>query len=322
MLAPHLIDSLHAEGRLAAHGTTKTTLDLPLQRDVEGLVRTHVASIRAFGASDAAVLVVDNASGDVLAYVGGASYEDPVAGKVDMARAHRQPGSTLKPFVYALAFERGHGSSDMIADVPTAFPSETGTYSPGNFDGTFEGPISLREALAGSLNVPAIRLAAELPHGALLERLHALGFALPEDERHYGLSLALGSGEVTLRELAAAYATLARGGARGPARDRGGGSARDAMRRGRARSSTPPPRRSWQTRSPTRSRACAGSTGAGPSTSAFRSRPRPAPARAIATRGPRASPTSARSPCGSATPTAPRCAASRARGARGRSSPT
>ena len=76
MLAPHLIDSLHKEGRLAAHGTTKTTIDLPLQRDVEGLVRTHLASVRAFGASDAAVLVVDNASGDVLAYVGGASYED------------------------------------------------------------------------------------------------------------------------------------------------------------------------------------------------------------------------------------------------------
>jgi penicillin-binding protein 1C len=214
MLAPYLVDALHKEGLLVAHGTTKTTIDLPLQKDVEGLARTHLAAVRGFGATDAAVIVVDNASGDVLAYVGGADYDDPVAGKVDMARARRQPGSTLKPFVYALAFEHGHTSSDMIADVPTSFPSETGTYSPSNFDGTFEGPVSLREALAGSLNVPAIRLAAELPRGAMLDRLHALGFELPEDERHYGLSLVLGSGEVTLRELAGAYATLARGGER------------------------------------------------------------------------------------------------------------
>ncbi len=212
--APYLVDALHKEGALAASGTTKTTIDLSLQRDVEGLVRTHLASVREFGATDAAVLVVDNASGDVLAYAGGADYDDPTAGKVDMARARRQPGSALKPFVYALSFERGHTSSDMIADVPTSFPSETGTYTPGNFDGTFVGPISLREALAGSLNVPAIRLAAELPRGALLERLHAVGFLLPEDAAHYGLSLVLGSGEVTLRELAQGYVTLARGGDR------------------------------------------------------------------------------------------------------------
>jgi penicillin-binding protein 1C len=231
-LAPHLVDSLHKEGRLALHGTTRTTIDLPLQKDVEGLVRTHLAGVRAFGATGAAVVVVDNASGDVLAYVGGADYDDRNAGKVDMARALRQPGSTLKPFVYALAFEHGHTSSEMIADVPTSFPSETGTYSPSNFDGTFEGPISLREALAGSLNVPAIRLAAELPRGALLDRLHALGFALPEDPRHYGLSLVLGSGEVTLRELAAAYSTLARGGERAVLRETLGAEAAPAGERG------------------------------------------------------------------------------------------
>jgi penicillin-binding protein 1C len=209
--APHLVDSLRKEGALAP-GVTRTTIDRALQADVEGLVRTHLASVRGFGATSAAVVVVDNANGDVLAYVGGAAYDDPASGKIDMARARRQPGSALKPFVYAMGFERGHGSSDVVADVPTSFPSESGTYSPGNFDGTFEGPISQREALAGSLNVPAIRLAAELPRGALLDRLHALGFALPEDAGRYGLSLALGSGEVSLRELAGAYATLARGG--------------------------------------------------------------------------------------------------------------
>jgi penicillin-binding protein 1C len=219
LFAPYLVDALKKDGRLAAHGTTRTTIDLTLERDVEGLVRTHLASVASYGATQAAAIVVDNATGEVLAYVGGADYDEPRSGKVDMARAHRQPGSTLKPFVYSLAFEHGRTESEMIADVPTSFPSDTGTYSPSNFDGTFEGPISLREALAGSLNIPAIRLAAELPRGALLDRLHALGFELPEDAAHYGLSLVLGSGEVSLRELAGAYATLARGGESVPLRE-------------------------------------------------------------------------------------------------------
>jgi penicillin-binding protein 1C len=219
LLAPYLVDALASDGKLASHGTTRTTVDLTLQGDVEGLVTTHLGSVSTLGATEAAVIVVGNATGDVLAYVGGADYDEPKAGKVDLARARRQPGSTLKPFVYSLAFEHGHTESEMIADVPTAFPSESGTYSPSNFDGTFEGPISLREALAGSLNVPAIRLAAELPRGAFLDRLHALGFTLPEDAGHYGLSLVLGSGEVTLRELAQAYATLARGGESLPLRE-------------------------------------------------------------------------------------------------------
>ncbi len=218
LLAPYLVDALIKE-RALVPGTTTTTIEKELQRDVEGLVRTHLATVAAFGARQAAAIVVDNATGDVLAYVGGADYDEPTAGKVDMVRTRRQPGSTLKPFVYSLAFEHGHTASEMIADVPTSFPSSTGTYSPSNFDGSFEGPISLREALASSLNIPAIRLAAELPRGALLDRLHALGFSLPEDAAHYGLSLVLGSGEVTLAELAGAYVALARGGESVPLRE-------------------------------------------------------------------------------------------------------
>ena len=213
--APHFVQMLQSEGRLAAGDTTWTTLDGRLQSDVEGLVSTHMAKMVEHGAHDAAVIVVDNDSGDVLAWVGSTDFHDPeIAGQVDMVRAPRQPGSTLKPFVYALAFERGHTGAEMVADVPTAFAEQGGqVYAPKNFHGGHVGPISAREALAASLNVPVVRLAAELDPGALLNKLHELGFSsLEQDAQHYGLSLALGSGEVSLRELAAAYVTLARSG--------------------------------------------------------------------------------------------------------------
>lgn len=212
--APHLVETLRSEGNLSSGTVTTTTLDLELQRAVEGLTRTHLASIAERGASDAAVIVVDNRSAEVLAYVGSADFHDVrIDGQVDMARARRQPGSTLKPFVYALAFAAGRSAAEMTADVETSFAEPGGVYTPENFDHGFEGPISLREALAGSLNIPAVRLAAEQGPQKLLDLLHALGFAsLDQRADHYGLALALGSGEVELRELAAAYATLARGG--------------------------------------------------------------------------------------------------------------
>lgn len=226
--APHFVDAVVRETTPAGergHGISTTTLSLGLQEDTEGLVRTHLAALEGLSANNAAVIVVDNASGDVLAWVGSASYwDDSIAGQVDMVRSRRQPGSTLKPFVYALAFADGHTAAEPLPDVPTRFSEAGGTYAPGNFDGTFEGPISAREALAGSLNVPAVRLAKAVGEEKLLGALHALGFeSLDRDARHYGLSLALGTGEVTLRELAAAYVTLARGGEKIPIRLVSGG---------------------------------------------------------------------------------------------------
>ncbi|HFE44310.1 MAG TPA: penicillin-binding protein 1C, partial [Nannocystis exedens] len=201
-LAPHLVDALIAEGALGQESEknerseTRTTLNLDLQRDIEGLVRTRMAVLADKGATDAAVLVVDNSNGEVLAYLGSADFHDPeISGQVDMIRARRQPGSTLKPFVYALALSHGHRASEAIADVATRFEESSGTYRPVNFGRSYDGPISLREALAGSLNVPAIRLAAELNHGELLDFLRLLGLkSLDQDASHYGLALALGSG--------------------------------------------------------------------------------------------------------------------------------
>ncbi len=215
--APHFVNAVVAETVTPGergHGLTRTTLELSLQQDVEGLVRTHLASLSEFGATNAAIIVVDNATGDILSWVGsGAFWDETISGQVDMVRAKRQPGSTLKPFIYALAFADGHSAAEPVADVPTFFSQTGGTYAPGNFDGTFEGPISAREALAGSLNVPAVRLAAEIGEKRLLEALLHVGFtSLDQSASHYGLALALGSGEVTLRELAGAYVTLARSG--------------------------------------------------------------------------------------------------------------
>jgi penicillin-binding protein 1C len=222
-LAPHLVQTLRAEGRLAAGPVTTTTLELPLQTDIEGLVRTHMAAMVSAGASDAAVLVIDNATAEVLAYVGSADFHDPeISGQIDMARAPRQPGSTLKPFVYALAWQAGRSPLELLPDVPTRFREGPGhTYAPHNYHGRFGGPVPARQALAESLNVPAVRLAAELPAGALLDALRRLGLrSLREPAEHYGLALALGSGEVGLRELAEAYVALARGGEHRPLRVR------------------------------------------------------------------------------------------------------
>lgn len=221
--APHFVDAVLSEtapSGNAGYGLTETTLDLTLQEDAEGLVQTHLAALQSFSARNAAVLVVDNVTGDVLAWVGSGSYwDDSIAGQVDMVRSKRQPGSSLKPFVYSLAFGDGMTSSEPLPDVPTRFTEQGGTYAPGNFDGTYEGPISAREALAGSLNVPAVRVTQRVGEARFLEALHLLGFAsLNQDAGHYGLSLALGTGEVTLRELAGAYVVLARGGERIPIR--------------------------------------------------------------------------------------------------------
>jgi len=225
--APHFVDSLLGDGKLPAEHPLQTTLDLALQREVEGILDSHRERLSERGADNAAAIVVDNASGEILAYVGSLEYGATPSGQVDHANAPRQAGSTLKPFVYGLAFARGLGPNELLADVPARFDPTGDQYAPGNFDGTFHGPVSARVALASSLNVPAVRAAHGLPQGTLLAWLRANGMQhLQEDAAHYGLSLALGSGEVTLRELVQAYASLARGGRSVALRGRVDGSGR------------------------------------------------------------------------------------------------
>jgi penicillin-binding protein 1C len=189
-----------------------TTIDHPLQVAVEGAVRARVNGASAAGVSNASVVVIDNASGAVRAYVGSADPRDTAAlGQNDGVLALRSPGSTLKPFVYALAFERLglHGAS-LLSDTPERFSN---AYEPQNYDSHFHGPVRLRAALSGSLNLPAVTLAERLGPEALVRDLRRFGFAsLALDGAHYGAGIALGTAEVRLLELTQAYATLARGG--------------------------------------------------------------------------------------------------------------
>ena len=192
-----------------------TTIDSSLQREVAELGRRAARTIADYGASSVSVVVVDNATGDVLAYLGSPDFfEQRALGQNDGARALRQPGSALKPFVYAAAMARlGMTPATVLPDLELALPTADGVYSPKNYDGRFHGPVLLRDALANSLNVPAVYTASRVGTEHVLELLHRAGFSsLQDSAEHYGAALALGDGEVKLSELAQAYAMLARSG--------------------------------------------------------------------------------------------------------------
>jgi penicillin-binding protein 1C len=196
-------------------GEVRTTLDGDLQQELESLVRGHVDALSAGGVTNAAVVVLDNAECHVLAMVGSARYGDTAAsGAVNGALARRQPGSALKPFTYALAFEGGDTPASVVADVETRYGEADGDlFSPRNYAGDYSGPVLMGEALGRSLNVPAIRVARRVGLEPLLTRLREVGFSsLDAPASHYGLGLTLGNGEVTLVELAQAYAMFARKG--------------------------------------------------------------------------------------------------------------
>jgi penicillin-binding protein 1C len=227
--APHLVQALR-DGKLpngrggpldGRAGPLTTTVSRALQREAEHATAIALAPLGHRHVTAASVVVVDNATGEVLAYVGSPDFSDVARlGQNDGVRAHRQPGSTLKPFVYALAMEkRGLDAASVVPDVELRLDLPGGTYAPSNYDEHFRGPVRVREALASSLNVPAVWVAHEVGEPIVVERLRALGFvSLSEDAEHYGPGIALGDGEVTLLELANAYATLARGGVWKPLR--------------------------------------------------------------------------------------------------------
>ena len=192
----------------------RTTINRPLQQFIEAQVQQVISSLAANNVHDAAALVIDNRTGQVLAYVGSPDYFNQAElGRNDGVQALRQPGSTLKPFVYELALEKGIiRPNTILADVPAhyAIPGAK-LYSPTDYTESFLGPVRVRIALANSLNVPAVRVLEKVGVETFLERLHQLGFEhLNQTPEHYGLGLTLGSGEVNLWELARAYVTMAR----------------------------------------------------------------------------------------------------------------
>ena len=214
--APHFVEMV-----LAAQGATRpsrlaTTLDAELQATVADIARAHRRTLRAHGAHNVAVVVLDNDTSEWIAWEGSGDYFDrDHGGAINGGTTLRQPGSALKPFVYALGFETGETPATVLADVPSSYPTaEPGiVYTPRNYDGSFHGPLRARQALAGSQNVPAVALAARSGVPDLLRLFRNAGFtAFDKTASHYGLGVALGNAEVTLAELAGAYAVLARGG--------------------------------------------------------------------------------------------------------------
>ncbi|MGH8128900.1 MAG: transglycosylase domain-containing protein [Gammaproteobacteria bacterium] len=201
---------LHALG-LSASGPVKTTLDAGLERTVQQLLRTRLKAVTDRGVKNAAALIVDNRSGAVLAW---AVAPTGIAGDLDPVLVPRQPGSTLKPFLYALAMERlGWQPDTLLRDGPLATRLGDGVHTYRDYSGHYYGQASLRYALANSLNIPAVETARAVGVAPFLDLLHRLGMtALDRDAQHYGPALAIGDGPVPLLELTQAYSALARHG--------------------------------------------------------------------------------------------------------------
>ncbi|WP_179401033.1 penicillin-binding protein 1C [Burkholderia guangdongensis] len=222
-LAPHFARRVAAEANPMAGARITTTLDAPLQRfATDTLTRTLVelnARAHPRNVHDGAVVVLDNATGDVLAWVG-SSGRLSGAGDVDAVLAGRQAGSTLKPFLYAQAIdERRLTTASLLDDAPLDLAAGGGLYIPQNYDKDFKGWVSVRTALGSSLNVPAVRTLVMVTPHRFANTLTALGLPLTQSGDYYGYSLALGSADVTLLSLANAYRALANGGVAAPTRD-------------------------------------------------------------------------------------------------------
>ncbi|MBK8475098.1 MAG: transglycosylase domain-containing protein [Opitutaceae bacterium] len=206
--APHFVDAVVARwpGR---RGRVRTTLDLPLQQAVATLVGDHVRRLGARGVGQAAVVVLDNRSGAVLAMVGSADYAGP-EGENNGVLTPRSGGSVLKPFLYVEAIERKLlTAASVLPDTPDAIRAEYVDYDPQNFDERYLGPVRVREALASSLNVPAVYALSRVGARTFFEKLQSWGFSFPRGLHEYGAGLILGNAEPRLIDLAAAFAGIA-----------------------------------------------------------------------------------------------------------------
>lgn len=191
-----------------------TTLDLPTQKAAQEIVTTEVANIAHLKVTNGAALVTEPKTGAILAMVGSVNYFDfENDGQVNVTLRPRQPGSSIKPLTYALALEAGKKPSSYVDDAPITYNVEgSPPYSPQNYDGKYHGRVTLREALASSYNIPAVKLLAELGVSNMLERAPDFGITTWQDTKRFGLSLTLGGGEVLLTEMAELYGTFANAG--------------------------------------------------------------------------------------------------------------
>lgn len=213
-IAPHFARRLLAQkpSPVAKPGTVSSSLRVALQRFAVQTLNQHLRELSGRHVEDGAIVVLDNASGEVLAWVGSSGALSSAA-EVDGVTALRQPGSTLKPFLYAQAIaEKRITAASLLDDSPASIQTSGGLYIPQNYDRQFKGLVSSRTALAASLNVPAVRTLVMVSPDAFHRQLRAVGLPFMESGDYYGYSLALGSAEVSLLALANAYRTLANGG--------------------------------------------------------------------------------------------------------------
>ncbi len=220
-LAPHFMRQVlreRAAGEQRGGAPLRSSLDARTQRVARTALRLQLAELRGRNVEDGAVLVLDNTSGEVLAWVGSSGPASQAA-EVDAVLARRQPGSTVKPFVYALALQqRLITAASRLDDSPLQLAAGGALYQPQNYDHAYKGQVSARSALAGSLNIPAVRVGAMLGPEALFAHLNRAGLRLSESAGYHGQALALGSADVSLLDLSNAYRILARGGRWSPVR--------------------------------------------------------------------------------------------------------
>ena len=215
-LAPHFCDLAQREA-LGLRGQVATTLDLELHKFVEGSVRAHLELLAQHRVGNAAVMVADVESGEILAMAGSKDYHRRQDGQHNAAVSLRQPGSTIKPFTYALLVESVGNAGTILPDLDIYEDSDLESFVPVNYDKHFHGPVSVRTALGCSYNVPAVRALERVGTTALLDTLRKSGLNdLKETPEHYGLGLTLGDGSTSLLQLVAAYRALAKGGVYSP----------------------------------------------------------------------------------------------------------
>jgi len=222
--APHFIfyvrDQIEKEygSKLFDQGIkVKTTISIDAQRAVEKIVNEEIKKIKNYNVGNGAVVVLDSKTGEILAMVGSYDFNDEKFGKFNAALGLRQPGSAIKPIVYATAFEKGYTPATVLMDVKTVFPTQGGKdYIPVNYDGKFRGPMQLRFALGNSINVPAVKLLAMIGMRDFMQKASDMGLETlaptQKNMEKFGLSIALGGGEVTLLDLTSAFSVFARGG--------------------------------------------------------------------------------------------------------------
>jgi len=192
----------------------RTSVDTGFTDRLIELARARIAKLEArHDVGDAALVAASPISGEIVALIGGLNYDEPSAGQVNAAASARQPGSVMKPIVYALAIESGFSPGSVLWDLPHRFDSGGGgSYQPSNYDGTYRGPVSMRQALGNSLNAATIGLAAEVGVPETHAMALRMGLPLDPDPWHYGLSIALGGGELPLIDVVGAYSAFANGG--------------------------------------------------------------------------------------------------------------